>query len=58
MKKQLIFALSTLIFASFACSIQNIEMKTIETQEISISESLPDRLEETELVFQMTGGEF
>jgi len=58
MKKQLILVVLTLMMATFACSIQNIEMKTIEEQEVVISEALPNNLEETALVFQMTGGEF
>lgn len=58
MKKQLIFATLALLIASLACSIQNVQMKTIETQEVSIAETLPDNLTDTELVFKMTGGEF
>ena len=58
MKKQLIFAALALLIATLACSFQNIGMRTIDTQEITISETLPKNLTETKLVFQMTGGEF
>jgi len=58
MKKQLILAILVLILAAMACSIQNIEMKTIETQVITIAEPLPEGLAGTELVFKMTGGKF
>lgn len=58
MKKQLIAILITLILASFACSVQNIQMETIETQTVNIAEALPGNTNETELVFNMTGGEF
>lgn len=58
MKKQLMAVLITLILASFACSVQNIQMETIETQTVTISEPLPGNTNETELVFKMTGGEF
>jgi len=58
MKKQVIFAILVLILAAFACSIQNIEMKTIESQQITIAEPLPDDIAGTELVFKMTGGKF
>jgi len=58
MNKRLIIAIVVLVLSSFACSLQNIEMRTIETQEVVIAESLPDNNNETELVFQMSGGKF
>lgn len=58
MKKQVILAILFLVLAAMACSIQNIEMKTIETQVININEPLPEDLAGTELVFKMTGGKF
>ncbi len=58
MKKQAILAFLILVMAAMACSIQNIEMKTIETRVININEPLPEDLAGTELVFKMTGGEF
>lgn len=58
MKKRLIAILTTLILASFACSVQNIQMETIETQTVTISEALPGNVNETELIFKMTGGKF
>lgn len=58
MNKQVIAAILVLILAGFACSIQNIEMKTIETQSVNISEPLPDDIGSSELVFKMTGGKF
>lgn len=58
MKKQLIFVIIALALSSFACSISNIEMKTIDTQTVMIDEALPTNLGETELAFTMTGGTF
>ena len=58
MKKQFIFAILALAFASFACSIQNIQMNTINTQQVDIMEPLPGNAEETVIRFQMTGGKF
>jgi len=58
MKKQLTLTILVLIIASFACSVQNIEMRTTEIQETVISEPLPDNTDEIELAFQMTGGQF
>ena len=58
MKKQIFLALLVLVLAAMACSIQNIEMKTIESRVISIDEPLPQALAGTELVFKMTGGKF
>ena len=58
MKKQVLAAVLILILAGFACSIQNIEMKTIDNQIVFINEPLPADLAETELSFRMTGGKF
>jgi len=58
MKKQLILPVLALIIAGIACSIQNVQMETIDTQIVEISEPLPGNNDETKLVFQMTGGEF
>ena len=58
MKKQLIFPILALIIAGLACSIQNVQMKTIDTQIVQISEPLPGNNDATEIGFQMTGGEF
>jgi hypothetical protein len=58
MKKQLLAVIITLALAGGACSIQNLQMQTIETRALTISEALPLDLAETELSFQMTGGEF
>lgn len=57
MKKQVLFALLILIFASFACSIQNFQMDTVETRQVDIMEPL-ENPEESEIKFQMTGGKF
>jgi len=58
MKKQLIAVILILILASFACSIQGIQMETIETQRLFVTENLPGNTEVTTLDFNMTGGEF
>jgi hypothetical protein len=58
MKKQLIAAIAALIIATVACSIQNVEMKTVEPRTVTIAEALPGNTEETEIAFQMTGGTF
>ncbi len=58
MKKQVVLAFTVLVLAAMACSIQNIEMKTIEPQVINIAEPLPEAIAGTELVFKMTGGKF
>ena len=61
MKKPIIPVIATatfLILASLACSIQNVQMETIETQVVPINEALPRDGAETEVVFKMTGGEF
>lgn len=58
MKKQLIAAVAVLLFAGFACSIQNLQMKTSEMRTVEINAPLPENLEETEILFRMSGGEF
>jgi hypothetical protein len=58
MKKPLFFVIIALALSSFACSISNIEMKTVDTRTVSVDEDLPTNMEETELAFNMTGGTF
>lgn len=58
MKKPLIAVIIVLALSSFACSISNIEMKTVDTRTVSVDEDLPTNMEETELAFTMTGGTF
>jgi hypothetical protein len=58
MKKQVLAAILFLGIASFACSIQNIQMTTTDTQQVDITEPLPENAEETTIKFQMTGGKF
>jgi hypothetical protein len=58
MKKQLIAVILVLFLSTLACSIDNIEMETIETRTVDIDESLPAGSEETRLKFNMTGGVF
>jgi len=58
MKKQLIAVILVLVLASFACSLQNLQMETIDNQMVTIFEPLPNNTNDTRLVFNMTGGEF
>lgn len=58
MKKPLIAVLLVLALSSFACSVSNIEMKTVDTRIVEISEDLPADIGPSELVFNMTGGTF
>ncbi|MCB2210102.1 hypothetical protein KQH62_04320 [bacterium] len=58
MKKPLIAALLVLILSSLACSVSNIEMKTVDTRVVEIAEVLPSDMGPSELVFNMTGGSF
>ncbi len=58
MKKPLIAAILMLLLASLACSVSNIEMKTVDTRVVEINEELPSDLGHTELSFSMTGGTF
>ncbi len=58
MKKPLIAVILALLLASLACSVSNIEMKTVETQVVEINEDLPSNLGQSELSFNMTGGSF
>jgi hypothetical protein len=58
MKKQLIAVIIVLVLATFACSVSNIEMKTVDTRVVEINEELPSDLGNTELSFSMTGGTF
>jgi len=58
MKIKPLLAFLALVFATLACSIQNIQMKTIETQVKAIAEPMPSNSDVTELKFRMTGGRF
>jgi len=58
MKIRPLFAGFALLIATLACSIQNIQMKTIETQTVNIDENLPIDGALTEINFRMTGGKF
>ena len=58
MKKPIIAVILVLILATFACSISNIEMRTIDLQTVAINEPLPANMAEAELSFSMTGGTF
>jgi hypothetical protein len=58
MKIKPLLAFLALVFATLACSIQNIQMKTIETQVKAIAEPMPSNSDVTELKFRMTGGKF
>lgn len=58
MKIKPLLAFLALVFATLACSIQNIQMKTIETQVKTIAEQMPGNTDVTELKFRMTGGKF
>lgn len=58
MKLRPILASLALILATLACSLQNIQMKTIETQTVNIAEPMPSDNDLTELNFRMTGGKF
>jgi len=56
MKKQLIAAVIALIFAGFACSLQNFQMETAETRTLNVASPLPENQNETEIALNMTGG--
>jgi len=58
MKKQLILVVTTLLIATLACSLQNLQLETIDPQIVFISEPFPGDNFETQLVFKMTGGRF
>ena len=58
MKIRPLLACLALLLATLACSIQNIQMKTIETQTVNIAEPMPSDSDLTELNFRMTGGKF
>lgn len=58
MSRKFILAVIVLVLGSFACSLQNLQMQTIDPQWININEPLPGNRDETELVFKMTGGKF
>lgn len=58
MKIRPLFVCLALLVSTLACSIQNIQMKTIETQTVNIAEPMPSDNDLTELSFRMTGGTF
>ena len=58
MKKQLFVVSIALLLATLACSLQNVQLETIDPQIVFVSEPLPANPEVTELIFKMTGGEF
>ncbi len=60
MKKPMIMVVLALLIATLACQINNInwQIETSETRVANIAENLPDNIEETELKFNMAGGEF
>jgi len=58
MKKQIIAVIIALLVATLACSLQNVRLETIEPQIVFVTEPLPQNLQETELIFKMTGGKF
>lgn len=58
MKKPILAVIIALLIATFACSLQNIQLETIDPQIVVISEPIPQVVQETELVFKMTGGKF
>lgn len=58
MKKRLFAVSITLFLATLACSLQNVQLETIEPQIVFVSEPFPANPGVTELVFKMTGGEF
>ena len=58
MKKHLTAMIIILFMATLACSLQNLQLETIDPQIVFISEPLPGEARETKLVFKMTGGKF
>lgn len=58
MKKQLIFVILLFVLATLACSLQNLQLETIDPQIVFISEPLPEEKQETQIVLKMTGGRF
>lgn len=58
MKKPIYAVIIALLIATFACSLQNIQLETIDPQIVVIAEPVPQNSLETELVFKMTGGKF
>lgn len=58
MKKQIYAVIIMLALTSFACSIQNYRMETIDAQWVNVNEALPRDIESVDLVFRMTGGRF
>jgi hypothetical protein len=58
MKKQLIPVIILMFMSTLACSLQSIQLETIEPQIVFIAEPFPAETLETQLVFKMTGGKF
>lgn len=60
MKKPIILVVLVLLMATLACQIENVDwqIETGETRVVNISEDLPADSAETELKFNMAGGEF
>ncbi len=58
MKKPIFAVVVALLFATLACSLQNIQLETIDPQIVFINEPIPQKDQVTELVFKMTGGKF
>jgi hypothetical protein len=58
MNKPIIAVVLALLLAALACSLQNVRLETIDPQIVFISEPIPQNIQETELVFKMTGGQF
>jgi len=58
MKKPIFAVIVALIFATLACSLQNIQLETIDPQIVFVNEPVPQKDQVTELVFKMTGGKF
>jgi len=58
MKKPLTAVIVVLFLATLACSLQNIQMRTIDPQIVFVAEPFSQTAQETEIVFKMTGGRF
>ena len=58
MKKQLVLVVSLFLLATLACSLQNLQLETIDPQIVILSEPLPKEKQDTTIVFRMTGGKF
>ncbi len=60
MKKPLFLVILTLLAATLACQIENVNfsIETGETRVVEITEALPENNQESEIKFNITGGEF